>query len=223
MPIVIDPPEVPELPAPVEGANELWEQLYAAMGWFTRRDAENGFALRKVCEAWCAPLQRIYDVVRERDDQKGWAIALDPDEAPVEYLAYLARWVGAIRTPGMSVDQQRLEIREPTSWRRGQLPSIALIAQRELTGTGWVSIRPRTPGPGEIYIRTLLSETPDPDRVEAELLEHGIPAWELLDYEAIDGVTVTDVAASAKWTTVDDLTAAWSTVDALSKILPTDL
>lgn len=86
------------------------------MGWFASRDSENDFALRRTCEAWCAALQRIYDIVRERDDQKGWAIALDPDSAPPEYLPYLAKWVGAVLTPGMSVEQQRLEITAERSW-----------------------------------------------------------------------------------------------------------
>jgi hypothetical protein len=54
-------------------------------------------------------------------------------------------------------------------------------------------------------------------------LREKLPAWEVLDYEAIDGVTVLDVASSAKWTTVADLAAAWPSVKDLAEILPTDL
>lgn len=221
MPFVIDPPAPPSLPATPEDGTELWEQLYEAMGWFTSLDAENDFALRRVCEAWCVPLQRIYDIVRERNDQVGWAIALDPDNAPAEYLPYLAQWVGAVLTPGMSLEQQRLEIKEPTGWKRGQVPSITLITKRELTGTQWVRIRPRTPGPGEIYIRTLLSETPNPERVEQELLDHGIPAWELLDYEAIEGVSYADIAAG--WTDYEELREAFPDYAHIRDMLPDEL
>ena len=222
---VFEPPVSPPVPPVPEQGTELWPQLYEAMGWYASRDAEFGYPLRKVCEAWCAPLQRIYDVVRERDDQAGWAIALDPDEAPAEYLPYLAQCVGAVLTPGMSLEQQRLEIREPTGWRRGQVPSIELIAQRELAGNKWVRIRPRTPGPGEIYIRTLLSETPNPDRVEAELLEHGIPAWEKLSYEAIDGVKYVDmdVAFAGKTYAEVDAIFAGKTYGEVDRILPEEL
>jgi hypothetical protein len=224
MPFVIDPPAPPPLPPSPEDGSELWEQLYEAMGWYASRDAEFGYPLRLVCEIWCAPLQRIYDIVRERDDQAGWAIALDPDEAPVEYLAFLSQWVGAVLTPGMSVEQQRLEIREPTGWRRGQVPSIELIAKRESSAPDpWVRVRPRFPGPGEIYIRRLVSETPNPTRVETELLDHGIPAWELLDFDVIEGVTVADVAASTNWETVADLAAAFTTVQDLTNVLPDEI
>ena len=50
-----------------------------------------------------------------------------------------------------------------------------------------------------------------------------MPAWEVLDYEAIDGVTVTDVASSTKWTTVADLAAAWPSVQDLTEVLPTEI
>jgi hypothetical protein len=206
-----------------ESETNLWEALYEAMGFHQETDEDNDFALRKLCEALCSPLQPVYDLVRERDNQKGWAVLLDPDECPVEFLPYLSQWVGAVLTPGMSEEQQRLEVGQPTGWKRGQVPSIELIAKRELTGAKFVIVRPRTPEPGKIYIRTLLSETPNPERVRAELLEHGIPAWELLDYEAIDGVTWIDVASSLKWETWADLAAAWPSFKSLAEILPSDL
>jgi hypothetical protein len=224
MPIVLDPPVSPPLSPAAEDGSELWEILYEALGWHKSQDAENDYPWRRICEAWCAPLQRIYDVVRERDDQAGWAILLDPDNCPVERLPYLAKFVGAVLTPNMSEEQQRVEIKEPTGWKRGQVRSIELIAKREASvADPWVRVRPRFPGPGEIYIRRLTSETPNPDRVEADLLEYGIPAWELLDFAVIDGVTVADVAASTKWSTVADLSAAFASVDNLAHILPDEI
>jgi Phage tail protein (Tail_P2_I) len=180
------------------------------------------YPLRKICEALCSPLQPVYDLVRERDGQKGWAVLLDPDECPVEFLPYLAQWTGVRPQPGWTEEHLRNEIKQPTSWKRGQPEAIRLTAQRTLTGSKLVIMRERTPEAGCLYIRTLLAETPNPAQVLSDLREN-TPAWILLDYEAVDGVTVLDVASSAKWETVADLAAAWSDVKDLAEILPSEL
>lgn len=226
MPLVFDPPASTPLPPPKDDGSNLWEILYNSLGYHRDLDAGTDFTLRKFCEAWCAPLQGIYDIVRERSDSPSWAILLDADNCPADSLPYLAQYVGVVITPEMSEQQIRNEIKEPTGWARGRPPAIRIATQRTLQSVEGeellVIIRPRTPEVGHHYVRTLLSQTPDPDRTEY-VLRHAIPAWELLDYEAISGVTVADVAASAKWKTVADLAAAWPTVQALSEILPTDL
>lgn len=223
MPVVIDPPDSLPLPPPTDDGSNLWELLYESLGFHRDEDEANGFALRKWCEAECAPLQAVYDLVREREGQPGWAILFDADECPVELLAHLAQYPGVVITPEMDEEQIRAEIREPTGWKRGQPESIRIALRRTLSGEEpLVIIRPRTPEVGCHYIRTLKSQTPEPERTERVLREK-VPAWELLDYEAIDGVTVVDVASSAKWTTVADLAAAWPSVKDLAEILPTDL
>lgn len=170
-----------------------------------------------------SPIEGVYEIVREREDgTPGWAIAVDPDNAPAEVLAWLSQFPGVVITPEMSAAQIRLEIKEPTGWARGRLNSIKVAAGRGLTGTRLVIVRPRFPEVGIHYIRTLLSETPDPARTEATI-RAALPAWEVLDYEAINGVTVADVAASTKWETVSDLAAAFSTVQALTEILPDEI
>jgi hypothetical protein len=201
----------------------IGEQLYANLGWWASEDEANDWALANLIDAFAKIyLEPIYEIVAEgANGEKGWMLALDPENAPPRYLLFQSQFVGAVLTPNMSIEQQRQEIAEPTGWARGRLPSITLIAQRELTGTKWVRIKPRTPGPGKIYIRTLAEETRNPARVEAELLEHGIPAWELLSYAAIEGVTVEDVAAG--WKTVEELAGAFATVDEVTHLLPEDL
>jgi hypothetical protein len=187
------------------------------------RAVDTTYPLRKFIEALCLPSQPIYDLVRERDGQKGWEILMDPDECPAQWLPYLAKHVGVVITDEMTEEQIRNEIREPTGWKRGQPEAIRIALRRTLTGEEpLVIIRPRTPSAGQHYIRTLLSQTPDPKRTERVLREK-LPAWEALDYQAIEGVSVLDVASSAKWATVADLAAAWPSVKALAEILPTDL
>ena len=224
MTIVLDPPSSPPVEAPGEDASSLWEILYEATGFHRDTDEATGFQLQKLCEALCGPYQPIYDLVRERDGQKGWAVLLDPDECPAQWLDFLSQWVGVIPQPQMIEEQLRAEIRHPTSWKRGESESIELVARRgqkvESGEAAWIRIRPRTPSAGHTYIRTLLSETPDPTRKERELRE-ATPAWELLDYEAIEGVTYADVAAG--WKTYAKLKEAFSTYKDLAHALPDEL
>lgn len=201
----------------------IGELVYEAMGFWASQDEENDWTMAIVCDVIGQVFfEPIYDIVAEGEDgERGWSKRFDPYGTPANGLPYLAQFPGAVLTPGMTEDQAREEIAEPTGWGRGRLPSITLITKRELTGTKWVRIRPRTPGPGHIYIRTLASETPHPARVETELLDRGIPAWELLDYEAITGVHYVD--AEAGWKTYEEAEAELSTYYEAEHLLPDEL
>ena len=166
--------------------------------------------LEKFCQALGAPLEPIYELVRERDDAAPWAILLDPDECPAFALPYLAQFVGVVITPEMDEEQIRNEIREPTGWKRGQTEAIKIAIRRTLTGENpLVIVKPRTPEVGHHYIRTLLSETPDPARTEA-VVRAAVPAWEKLDYAAFVGMTWADVIAKhADWADVISDNPTW--------------
>lgn len=146
---------------------------------------------------------------------------LDPDNVPEEGLPYLAQYVGAKLLPNMSEQQRRDEIKRPTTWRRGETETIELVTKRELTGDQWVRIRPRSPGPGHIYIRVLKSECASPGRLETTLLADAIPAWTLLNFEAIEAVTYADVDAG--WETYAALDEAFDTYEALDHIVADEL
>ena len=178
--------------------------------------------LLQFCAASLGPLGPVYEIVREGDDgAPPWSILWDVDKAPAWALPYLSMFPGVVLQPGMSEEQQRNEIREPTGWRRGQPAAIKIAARRTLSKPdARVIVRPRTPEPGVHFIRTLISETPDPARTEAEIRSE-LPPWEVLDYEAMAGVTVEDVAAS--WKSVEALTAAFKSVEDLTDTLPTEL
>lgn len=183
--------------------SELAEQLYASLGFFRDADEENDWALLRFCATWVSPLDPVYDIVRERDDAAPWAVLFDADECPAASLPYLAQYVGVVLTPEMSEEDQRTAIREPIGWSRGRLPALEIAALPTLTGTRRVVIKPRTPEVGVHYIRTLVSETPNPDRTEA-VLRAALPAWEVLDYEAYDGATYGDLdAAYSKYSDAD--------------------
>jgi hypothetical protein len=226
MPIIVDPPVSPPLPPPPDVGTSLAELLYSGLPEsFTRRDASGH--LRLLCEGLMAPLETTWDLVRPRTDRAGWDIALDPDECPAAALPWLAQWVGVEVTPEMSEQQLRDEIREPTGWKRGQDESIRVALRRTLVplegdGEPLVIIRPNTPEVGRHYVRTLLAETPEPDRTE-EVLRSRLPWWTRLDNEAITGVTYADLEAS-KYQTYAELEASpITTYRALEEALPGDL
>lgn len=218
---VFEPPVNPPLPPPSDEGSQLWEVLYSSLGFHRETDESTGFQLRGLCEDLMIPLQRVYDLVREQEGRAAGGTMLDPDNVPAEGLPYLAQYVGAKLLPNMSEQQRRDEIKRPTTWRRGETETIELVVKRELTGDAWIRIRPRTPGPGHIYIRTLTSETPSPARLEATLLEAAIPAWVVMDYEAIEGVSWTDVAAD--WESWEALEASFTSWNAITTMLPDEL
>ena len=198
----------------------LAEVFYEAMGFHRDRDEENDWALLKFCAAWVSPLDPVYELVRERDDAAPWGILLDPDRCPAECLSYLAQWVGVLLTPEMTEADRRTAIREPTGWARGREPAVRIAALPTLTGTRRIIIRSRTPEVGIHYIRTLASETPDPERTRAALRD-ALPAWEVLNYEALAGVTWADVAAGWEdWAAVAAEFESWAD---LADLLPDEL
>ncbi len=220
MPIVIDPPEAPPLPPPADDGSFIWEELYEAMGWHRVDDADLGYPLRIFCEGWAAPLQRVYDIVRDRGDRPGWAILFDPDECPAEALRYLAQFVGVTFTDEMTEAQRRAEIKEPSTWRRGQTETYKTTLRRTLTGTKRVIVRERTPEAHDLYVRVLASECPEPARTERLAREFKV-AGLVLDFDVLEGVTYSDI--SAGWDHFDALTTAFPTFDSIADVLPDQL
>jgi hypothetical protein len=224
MPIVLDPPESPPIIPPAEDASNLWELVYEAMGFHRDEDASTGYQLQQLCEGLTGPVQPLYDLLREREGQKGWTVLFDPDECPVQFLPYLAQYTGVRPVPEMDEAQLRAEIKAPTGWRRGQPETIRVAVPRTLKPVAdeelMVIIRPRTLEVGEHFVRTLLSQTPDPERTHA-IVREAVPAWEKLNYEAIDGVTFEDIAAG--WEDFDALAGAFATFKDLAEILPSEL
>lgn len=229
MPFVIDPPVSPPLPPPSDEGSRLWEVLYDSLGFHQDTDEATGFQLRILCEVLMTPYQRVYDLIRERvgpgatQRYAPGATMLDPDNVPAEGLVYLSQYVGAKLLPIMSEQQKRDEIKRPTTWRRGETETIELVVKRELTGTAWIRIKPRTPGPGQIYIRVLSEQCASPERLEQTLLDEAIPAWCVLDFEAILGVKYVDIDAG--WKTYGELDEAFAgkTYKDLDHILPDEL
>jgi hypothetical protein len=204
-----------------EDGSQLWELLYESMGYLRRLDAENGYQLRSYFEALCAPMQPLWEVLRERNDgTPPYGILYDVDRCPVDLLPFLSTHVGARLTSDMDEEQRRNEIRHPTTWRRGQTDVMKLVMRRTLSGGKRVIVRERTPTAPDIYVRTLKAETPSEAITEAVAAEWKVGGL-VLDYAAIDGVTWADIAAAYEdWDEVADTFPSWAD---LADILPDEL
>lgn len=160
--------------------------------------------------------EQIQLFVDDQDDgTPGWSIMLDPDTCPVYALPYLAQWVGERLPTGLSEADARAWIQAaPNQWR-GTPYSVARAAQRWLTGQRYVQIRERshldgTPDPDYLAVQTFTSQTPDPDRVLAEL-RVAVPADIVLDYQVTLGATWEDIhLAYADWDAVQADIPTWS-------------
>lgn len=200
---------------PKPPVSQATEDIYSDLTPLTEEDEDNNWHLILFLEAIMATL--VEDVrawVADRDNMPGWAVLLNVDEAPGESLPWLAQFIGAIFTVGMSEEDQRLTIKTPNNHLRGRTTSIVKAAQRTLTGTQVVYVKERF-GFNEdhayrLFIRTYDSQTPDEDAVRADILTQK-PGGIRLDYESIPGQTYNQL--KEKVATYNDLKAAYATYD----------
>jgi len=153
----------------------------------------------------------------DSDTDVGWAIMLDPDNAPVAGLPYLAQYVGEQLPVGLDEAGQREWINDKPNSRRGTPESLARAAQRTLTGTRTVQILERTmpdgtvdPNGDHFTIITYTGETPNRAQVLANLLMVS-PADMVLSY-LVDtgGVWATFHTSYPTWNAVKAAYATWA-------------
>lgn len=80
-------------------------------------------------------LQPILDIVDDGDDgEPGWSVILDADRAPVEWLPWLAQFVGVRLIAGLTEEAKRLRIKGTGGFKRGRPESIRNAARQFLIG-----------------------------------------------------------------------------------------
>lgn len=189
---------------------ELYEGLEPA---FTDGDEDRAWAALNLCAALVgAGIDQVHLYVTEKEDgTPGWGIALDPENVPLEALPWLAQFDGAVLTPQMSEAEQRQAIAQPEAMRRGTLAAITQVAKRRLTGSQTLLIDERYQGFGyRLRIRTLASETPDPEATEEEIRREQKPIGIVLTYLAITTWDWGDLQlAEASWAAVQADFSDW--------------
>jgi hypothetical protein len=189
------------------------EELYEALdSTFTEPDEGLDWPLLKFIDAiTIGPLAQIHGFVTEDDGTPGWSIVLDPNNAPVDVLPWLAQFVGAVLRPDMTEEQRRAAIIDPEVFARGRPAAVAQVAGRRLTGSKTILFDERYTGSAwQMRIRTFLSETPDPALTEAEIRAEQKPIGIVLTYAAIEGQDWLDLRTDhATWTAVMADYASW--------------
>lgn len=189
------------------------ELLYSALTPLAAaKDEALDWPLLKFCDALCAGnLERIYDIVRDRDEYPGWVVLLDPDAVPAWALPFAVQFVGMDPESGLTEDQLREKFHLPESWRRGTTTAMVQAAKRTLTGPNpTVLVTQRyLDSAWKMLVRTLVSETPDPAVTEAAIRsqkKRGI----VLTYQTVDAANWQDIRDGySDWADVRDSFTDW--------------
>jgi hypothetical protein len=184
------------LPRPV--VSQEAEDLYAALGPWSKADTDNAFwYLLDLCEAVAGRLTPIEAVIRDdpNTDDPGWSIVMDVDRAPPEWLGWLAQFGGVRLDPALDDAAQRARIKSTDGFKRGTPSAIVAAAQQYLTGTKSVFLSERSGSAYRFTISTLIAETPNLADVIAALIKQK-PAGLVMSVMSITGADYDSVAGT---------------------------
>lgn len=205
------------MPRPV--VSQAAEEFYEFLEAFVEEDEDTEWETLLWCEAIMGGTpQTVLAWVTDRSgDIPGWGYLFNADLADANALPWLSQFNGTKLREDMSVAEQRAAIKSPAGFERGTPAALQSAPLNYLTGTKLVHMREREEGkPYKLHIRTLLSETPDPDAVlQALLLQK--PAGIVLDYDAITGQDWIDVKEKGTW---DDIKSEYETWDDVKADIP---
>lgn len=198
------PPPVPPgevvVPFPVMGgfAQEIWAALQPVVS----EDESYDWAAARFIAAFGEAFEEVWDLARD-GVRPGWASLMDVQTIPIEWLGWLAQFVGARLRDGLSESEQRSRIASTDGWKRGSVGAVVGAAQQYLTGNKTVLLRERANGNAyELVVSTRADETPDPSMVLAALMEQK-PAGIILTHQVLGG---------HDWQNVVDNYATWNAV-----------
>jgi hypothetical protein len=139
---------------------------------------------------------------------------VDPGRTPWERVPWLAA-ISGVDIESVPLAERRAWLLDPANYYRGSLDAIRRRVGVTLTGARQVTVVcPYLGDPLAIYVRTLASETPDPDATVAAIRAE-VPAWLVLTTE-VGAVGMTYNALGAEYPTYDDMTATAKTYSELA-------
>ena len=176
------------------GATTTTELAYESIAPLTGQDELYDWPLLRYLDGLMRQLDEVEQLTRDTDTHVGWGAALDLDDAPPYAIPWLAQFVGVEVPLSLDVESQRIRISEAAGWRRGTPAAIRGAMRQHLTGSRTTQIFERyQDDPYHLRVRTFVTETPDPERVE-EAVRALKPAGIILTYDVSDGQTYDDVA-----------------------------
>jgi hypothetical protein len=197
------------------------ERLYDAIAPLVTTDEDEGYAAAIYAQGYAKLLDPVSDLVSDDEDGvPGWANHLfAPDTEPSDWLPVTEAYVGVVPYPAVDDAGRRLRIKQTDGRYRGTRAAIKGAARQFLVGpdgtpeSATVFLTARLGGVATSYaVATLDAETPDPDLVEAALLEQK-PAGFNMTYAAVTGGDWTSVTTThVDWAEVLTDFATWSDV-----------
>lgn len=188
----------------------IGQRLYDDVEPLASQDAANGYALALFAAGLAKMLDGVADLTRDTDTMVGWGSVMNADAAPVEWLPWLAQFLG-VTLPGTLTEQQRRDrIKGTDGFKRGTPAAMKVAAQALLTGTRTVFFNERSGNAYRLTVSTWASETPDSAKVLAALVAQK-PAGIVLTYSTIvGGDWATLVGTHATWTATLASFATWA-------------
>lgn len=168
------------------------------------------------------PFELVETWASDTDDAVGWSLLFDPDRCPAEALPWLGQIVGVHVDTSLASWDQRQQIKDLASWRRGTVPALQAAPLPYLTGSKKVIVRERydgsgTDAPGFIEVITYASETTDATKAEAALRAQKAGGL-VLTYVNAAGQDLQSVKDN--YATLADVKAAYSTLAGIKADTP---
>lgn len=163
------------------------ERLFASLGPWARADGDTtGWVLLHLCHALTQSIQDVDVLAADTDTTAGWSVALDPTNAPVDALPWLAQFVGVVLPPGVGAAAQRAAIIAHAGFQRGTLAALGAAIQEQLTGAKSYFIQERYPDAYGVLVQTYAAQTPDPAAVTAAV-DAALPAGIVATVQLLSG------------------------------------
>jgi hypothetical protein len=135
--------------------------MYGQMTPVQNAEVQTGYALLIFLGAIGQTLQDLDYLAHAPDaSHPVWFNLIDLDAVPDAGVPWLGQFIGIRAAPGLTVAQQRQQIRDHISWQRGTPAAIASGVRLFLTGTQTVQIAERDTGPYHFTITINTAEAP---------------------------------------------------------------
>lgn len=140
----------------------LGEAVYARLGPVATQDEALGWPLLTLVQGLAEMGREVEELVRPADPARdAWDPLLDVDLSPDWNLPYLGQYVGTRLAPGLTVAQQREQIRSHNGWQRGTPAAMVSAVQATLTGTRYVGLIERDVDQDHITVTVRSGEAPN--------------------------------------------------------------
>lgn len=178
------------------------EDLYRALLPLAYADPSLGYPLLKYILSSAYNLDEITRWVRDQGEQPGWALFMDPDQAPTVALRWLGQLVGTYvgaKTPFETTAEwdaaARAQIKDLSNFRRGTVQTIINTTKQFLTGNKNVFLTERDTSPYHYSISVYDSEAPADTTALVAALQAAKPAGLQFTFQVVPGQTYDQLEA----------------------------